>query len=158
MADTGDLKSPALTGVRVRPPPSAQALQDNPVGLFIYYEKWAVYRPLWFGLFTEARTEESSLCNPSPGRMRHVRSRRTYTVYTAPSTVLQFVPMLRFRAPGHPGSRSPVLDIGSFPAGLFTSKPLIPSARITNRSSSSSVMLLAFSISRSLDCSNTFSG
>ena len=34
MADTGDLKSPALTGVRVRVPPSAQALKSTVSGLF----------------------------------------------------------------------------------------------------------------------------
>ena len=39
MADTGDLKSPALTGVRVRVPPSAQPCRSMSAGFFADMEK-----------------------------------------------------------------------------------------------------------------------
>ncbi len=45
MADTGDLKSPALTGVRVRAPPSARALRINALRAFLQ-TKTAFKRPL----------------------------------------------------------------------------------------------------------------
>ena len=46
MADTGDLKSPALTGVRVRPPPSAQALQGYLLqGFSCTMEKGPIFGP-----------------------------------------------------------------------------------------------------------------
>ena len=41
MADTGDLKSPALTGVRVRAPPSAQALKYKRFRAFLMQKKTA---------------------------------------------------------------------------------------------------------------------
>ena len=40
MADTGDLKSPALTGVRVRAPPSAQALKHKRFRAFLMFAIW----------------------------------------------------------------------------------------------------------------------
>ena len=39
MADTGDLKSPALTGVRVRAPPSALPYAATLCGIFVCNEK-----------------------------------------------------------------------------------------------------------------------
>ena len=38
MADTGDLKSPALTGVRVRVPPSARLFVSRGLGIFLISE------------------------------------------------------------------------------------------------------------------------